>query len=97
MVTDALDQYGKIPEVKSKADAASKGDLNQAVLWENQVWQYMVKTADVGLRAKARLARELATPMSEAAGRGEKAYLRGGATDATSSGKFLPVLTSLAP
>ena len=79
MVTDALDQYGKIPEVKSKADAAaSKGDLNQAVLWENQVWQYMVKTADVGLRAKARLASELATPMSEAAGRGEKAYLRGG-------------------
>lgn len=79
MVTDALDQYGKIPEVKSKADAAaSKGDLNQAVLWDNQVWQYMVKTADVGLRAKARLARELATPMSEAAGRGEKAYLRGG-------------------
>lgn len=79
MVTDALDQCGKIPEVKSKADAAaSKGDLNQAVLWENQVWQYMVKTADVGLRAKARLARELATPMSEAAGRGEKAYLRGG-------------------
>lgn len=79
MVTDALDQYGKIPEVKSKADAAaSQGDLNQAVLWENQVWQYMVKTADVGLRAKARLARELATPMSEAAGRGEKAYLRGG-------------------
>lgn len=46
MVTDALDQYGKIPEVKSKADAAaSKGDLNQAVLWENQVWQYMVKEA----------------------------------------------------
>lgn len=79
MVTDALDQYSKIPEVKSKADAAaSKGDLDQAVLWENQVWQYMVKTADVGLRAKARLARELATPMSEAAGRGEKAYLRGG-------------------
>ena len=79
MVTDALDQYGKIPEVKSKADAAaSKGDLDQAVLWENQVWQYMVKTADVGLRAKARLARELATPMSEAAGRSEKAYLRGG-------------------
>lgn len=47
MVTDALDQYGKIPEVKSKADAAaSKGDLDQAVLWENQVWQYMVKTSE---------------------------------------------------
>ena len=38
----------------------------------------MVKTADVGLRAKARLARELATPMSTAAAQGEKAYLRGG-------------------
>ena len=79
LVVDALDQYGKIPEVKAKADKALKsGDLNQAVLWENQIWQYMVKTADVGLRAKARLARELATPMSEAATRGEKAYLRGG-------------------
>lgn len=79
LVADALDQYGKIPEVKAKADKALKaGDLNQAVLWENQIWQYMVKTADVGLRAKARLARELATPMTEAASRGEKAYLRGG-------------------
>ena len=75
LVKDALDQYGKIPEVKAKADSAYKsGDINQAVLWENQVWQYMVKTADVGLRAKNRLARELATPMSEAASRGEKAY-----------------------
>lgn len=73
LVADALDQYGKIPEVKAKADKALKaGDLNQAVLWENQIWQYMVKTADVGLRAKARLARELATPMTEAASRGEK-------------------------
>ncbi len=79
LVTDALDQYGKIDEVKKKADAAyAAGNLDQAVLWENQVWQYMVKTADVGLRAKARLARELATPMTEAAARGEKAYLRGG-------------------
>lgn len=79
LVVDALNQYGKIPEVKEKANKAyAAGDINQAVLWENQIWQYMVKTADVGLRAKARLARELATPMSEAANRGEKAYLRGG-------------------
>lgn len=79
LVNDALDQYGKIPEVKAKADKAFQdGDLDQAILWENQVWQYMVKTADVGLRAKSRLARELATPMTEAASRGEKAYLRGG-------------------
>ncbi|MDR1528865.1 MAG: Sec-dependent nitrous-oxide reductase [Burkholderiales bacterium] len=79
LVTDALDQYGKIGAVKAKADAAYKaGNLNEAVLWENQVWQYMVKTADVGLRAKNRLSRELATKMSPAAERGEVAYLKGG-------------------
>lgn len=79
LVIDALDQYGKIGEVKAKADAAAKsGDLNNAILWEYQVWQYLVKTADVGLRAKNNLVRELSTPMSEAASRGEKAYLTGG-------------------
>ncbi|MFA7083260.1 MAG: Sec-dependent nitrous-oxide reductase [Arcobacteraceae bacterium] len=78
-VEDALDQYGKIPAEKAKADAAyKKGDLNSAVLWENQVWQYMVKTADVGLRAKNALAKEISTPMSESAKKGEEAYLRGG-------------------
>ena len=79
LVDDALDQYGKIPETKAKADAAVKaGDMNGAILWEGQVWQYLVKTADVGLRAKNNLVRELSTPMSEAASNGEKAYLRGG-------------------
>ena len=79
LVDDALDQYGKIPETKAKADAAIKaGDMNGAILWEGQVWQYLVKTADVGLRAKNNLIRELSTPMSEAASNGEKAYLRGG-------------------
>ncbi len=79
LVVDALDQYGKIPEVKAKADAAVKaGNMDEAILWENQVWQYMVKTADVGLRAKNRLAREVATEMSPAAQRGETAYLKGG-------------------
>ena len=79
LVDDAMDQYGKIPETKAKADAAVKaGDMNGAILWEGQVWQYLVKTADVGLRAKNNLIRELSTPMSEAASNGEKAYLRGG-------------------
>jgi nitrous-oxide reductase len=79
LVDDALDQYGKIKGIKEKANKAlAEKNLDQAILWENQVWQYMVKTADVGLRAKNRLARELATPMSEAASRGEKAYLKGG-------------------
>jgi len=71
LVDDALDQYGKIPETKAKADAAVKaGDMNGAILWEGQVWQYLVKTADVGLRAKNNLIRELSTPMSEAASNG---------------------------
>ena len=79
LVDDALDQYGKIPETKAKADAAVKaGDMNGAILWEGHDWQYLVKTADVGLRAKNNLIRELSTPMSEAASNGEKAYLRGG-------------------
>ncbi|CZE46032.1 Sec-dependent nitrous-oxide reductase [Campylobacter geochelonis] len=78
-VVDALDQYSKIKEVKDKADAAYKAkDLNSAILWEYQVWQYLVKTADVGLRAKNNLVRELSTPMSPAATRGEVAYLEGG-------------------
>ena len=32
----------------------------------------MVKTADVGLRAKNNLAKEIATPMSPAAAKGER-------------------------
>jgi nitrous-oxide reductase len=78
-VDDAFVQYGNIKDTKAKADAAyKKGDLNQAILWEMQVWQYMVKTADVGLRAKAQLEREIATPMNAAAKRGEEAFHTGG-------------------
>lgn len=78
-VEDALDQYSKIAEVKKKADEAyKKGDVNGAILWEYQVWQYMVKTADVGLRAKNNLAKAIATPMSAGAAKGEEAYLKGG-------------------
>lgn len=79
LVTDALDQYARREEPKAKADKAYKdGDVNGAILWEYQVWQYLVKTADVGLRAKNNLSRKLATPMSKAAARGEEAYLKGG-------------------
>jgi nitrous-oxide reductase len=56
MVNDAFDQAGKIPDVKAKADAAAaKKDWSNAVLWSEQVWQYQVKTADLGLRAKTYL------------------------------------------
>ena len=32
--------------------AAAKQDWEQANLWAEQVWQYQVKAADIGLRAK---------------------------------------------
>ncbi len=79
LVQDALDQYGKIPEQKKKADEYyKKGDLEKAILFENMIWQYMVKTADVGIRARDLLIRKVATPMSEAAKRGEAAFNEGG-------------------
>ncbi len=79
LVTDALDQYGQIKEQKAKSDEAVKaGDLNKAILFENMIWQYMVKTADVGIRAKDALVRLIATKQSTSAQRGEKAFGEGG-------------------
>jgi len=79
LVEDALDQYGKIPEQKKKADAAVKaGDYEKAILFENMIWQYMVKTADVGIRAKDLLVKKVATPQSPAAAAGERAFGEGG-------------------
>jgi nitrous-oxide reductase len=79
LVTDALDQYGKIAEQKKKSDEAVKaGDLNKATLFENMIWQYMVKTADVGIRAKDLLVKKIATPMSDQAQKGKAAFDEGG-------------------
>jgi nitrous-oxide reductase len=79
LVEDALDQYGKIKKQKELADKAFKaGDINKAILFENMIWQYMVKTADVGIRARDLLVSKLATPMSEAAKRGKIAFDEGG-------------------
>jgi nitrous-oxide reductase len=79
LVVDALDQYSKIPEQKKESDKYFKaGDLEKAILFENMIWQYMVKTADVGIRARDLLIRKVATPMSEAAKRGEIAFNEGG-------------------
>ena len=36
-------------------DAAKKEDWHNATLWAGQWWQYQVKTADLGLRAKTYL------------------------------------------
>ncbi|WP_434580520.1 Sec-dependent nitrous-oxide reductase [Sulfurimonas sp. NW15] len=79
LVEDALDQYGKIPEQKKKADeAVKKGDYEKAILFENMIWQYMVKTADVGIRAKDLLVKKVATKQSPAAAAGERAFGEGG-------------------
>ena len=56
MVEDATDQLGKIPDAKAKHETAAKSkDWEQANLWAEQVWQYQVKAADLGLRAKTYL------------------------------------------
>ncbi len=53
LVEDATDQLGFADEAKAKAEAAAaEGDFQNAMLWANQWWQYQVKTADLGLRAK---------------------------------------------
>ncbi len=56
LVEDATDQLGFAEESKVKSEtAAAKGDYQNAMLWANQWWQYQVKTADIGLRAKTHL------------------------------------------
>ena len=56
LVEDATDQLGFAEEAKKKAEkAAKKKDWQNAMLWANQWWQYQVKTADLGLRAKTYL------------------------------------------
>ncbi len=88
LVTDAFDQYGKIPEQKKKSDEAVKaGDLEKAILFENMIWQYMVKTADVGIRAKDTLVTKIATPQSPAAERGAMMFDEGGCSGCHVVGK----------
>ncbi|MES9868498.1 MAG: Sec-dependent nitrous-oxide reductase [Sedimenticola sp.] len=56
LVEDATDQLGFAKGAREKAEAAAaKGDFQNAMLWANQWWQYQVKTADLGLRAKTYL------------------------------------------
>lgn len=56
LVDDATDQLGRAKEAKAKMeDAAKKSDWQNATLWAGQWWQYQVKAADIGLRAKTYL------------------------------------------
>ena len=57
LVEDATAQLGFAKDARKKAEAAAaKGDWQNAMLWANQWWQYQVKAADLGLRAKTHLA-----------------------------------------
>lgn len=56
LVEDATDQLNFVNEVKPKVENAVKAeDWNAATLWAQQWFQYQVKAADIGLRAKALL------------------------------------------
>ncbi len=56
LVEDATDQLGRAGGPKKQSeDAAAAGNWNSATLWAGQWWQYQVKAADIGLRAKTYL------------------------------------------
>ncbi|UWQ10975.1 Sec-dependent nitrous-oxide reductase [Aliiroseovarius crassostreae] len=53
LVEDATDQLGFAAEAQAKAEELAKAeDWQNATLWAGQWWQYQVKAADIGLRAK---------------------------------------------
>ncbi len=60
LVEDAFAQLGQAGPVKEKYEKyAKEGDYYNAFLWAEQYFQYQVKTADVGLRAKELLSDEV--------------------------------------
>jgi nitrous-oxide reductase len=88
LVDDAFAQYGQIKGQKEKANAAVKaGDMEKAILFENMIWQLMVKTADVGIRAKDTLVSLIATKKSPEAERGASTFDEGGCSGCHVVGK----------
>jgi nitrous-oxide reductase len=64
LMEDATDQLNRMPEAREKAEeAAARGDWHNATLWAGQWWQYQVKAADIGLRAKTFLEQHGARPV----------------------------------
>jgi nitrous-oxide reductase len=60
LVTDAFDQLDQAKTSKENHEKyAKEGKYKQAFLWAEQYWQYQVKTADVGLRAKKLLSEKI--------------------------------------
>jgi len=89
LVTDAKDQYAKIDlEREKSAKAYSQNNIENAILFENMIWQYMIKTADSAIRAKDLLISSIATPKSQAAKKGEIAFREGGCSGCHVIGKI---------
>ncbi len=60
LVEDAVAQLNKAAEAKQNYEKyAKEGKWKDAFLWAEQYWQYQVKAADVGLRAKKLLTEKL--------------------------------------
>ncbi len=60
LVDDAFDQLDQAKSSKEKHERyAKEGKYKDAFLWAEQYWQYQVKTADVGLRAKKLLGEKI--------------------------------------
>ncbi len=56
LVEDATEQLNFAADTRKKAEGfAAKKDWQNATLWAGQWWQYQVKAADIGLRAKTYL------------------------------------------
>ncbi len=56
LVDDATDQLKRAEGPKTKSEEmAETGNWHSATLWAGQWWQYQVKAADIGLRAKTYL------------------------------------------
>jgi nitrous-oxide reductase len=63
LFADAAEQLGFAGEMKTKAEQeAANGNYHSATLWAGQWWQYQVKAADLGLRAKTNLEQSGAGP-----------------------------------
>ncbi len=66
LMEDATDQLNRAEDAKAKMKAAAdKQDWQNATLWANQWWQYQVKAADIGLRAKTYLEQHGAKPVKK--------------------------------
>ncbi|MEN8139071.1 MAG: cytochrome C [Bacteroidota bacterium] len=60
LVDDAFDQLDQAKTSKENHERyAKEGKYKDAFLWAEQYWQYQVKTADVGLRAKKLLSEKV--------------------------------------